>query len=128
MNMINITVKSTTYRCAPMSAMDEYAITQKIESPLMMGLRHNPTALDDQGKIKASDIKTIIRVLDPESTAFIYQKMFEWGVFSGQDRLDMESFQGKTGDLRELVAQYIFLAFGNFISGLEDDIFNNEDE
>ena len=128
MTMINIAIKGTTYRCAPMSALDEYAVTQKIESPLMLGLRHNPAALDEQGKIKSGDIKSIIRVLDPDSTAFIYEKMFEWGVFKGEDRLDMESFQGKTGDLRELMAQYIFQAFGNFITGLEDDIFNSEDE
>ena len=94
----------------------------------MLGLRHNPTILDEQGKIKVGDIKAIVRVLDPDSTSFIYNKMFELGVFNGQYRLDMESFQGKTGDLRELIAQYIFQAFGNFIDGLEDDIFNNEDE
>jgi hypothetical protein len=121
-SFIKVTVMKQTYNCAPMSALDEYAVTQRIEQPIFMGLNQQNATLDEKKKLNALDIRSVLRVVDFDTFVFIYEKMFEWGVFLGEQKLDIESFQGKTGDLRVLVSEYVVAAFSNFISGLEKDI------
>jgi hypothetical protein len=119
-SLIKVTIKKKTYNCAPMSAVDEYAVTQRIEQPIFMGIRHQDATLDN--KLSAIDVRSVLRVVELDTFVFIYEKMFEWGVFHGDQKLDIESFQGQTGDLRELVSEYVVSAFSNFITGLEKDI------
>lgn len=122
MSLIKVTVKKKTYNCSPMSAVDEYAVTQRIEQPIFLGMRHQDGTFEDEKKLSAFDVRSVLRVVDFEIFEFIYEKMFGWGVFLGEQKLDIESFQGKTGDLRELVSEYVVTAFSNFIIGLEKDI------
>ncbi len=122
MGLIKVTIEKKTYNCAPMSAVDEYAVTQRIEQPIFMGLRHQDTHLEGDKKLSAFDVRSVLRVVEIDTFEFIYEKMFAWGVFLGEQKLDIESFQGQTGDLRELVSEYVVSAFSNFIIGLEKDI------